>query len=636
MTNRCRNHILQERSFAILRDIFPDSWLIHSFTYDYGVDIQVEIFSEDGTGTGNRFYAQVKSTDNSKEKDSLQLDRSHFDYWAGHTDSVALFRYYEQSKQLFWCWMHDCDWRIKDNAQSLDVVNLLRQWKEFESPYEIERYLRDRRQAFLTPSMPPYKITVESNSPNSLPPIMASNIAKLINSNHITVLPKTRNIGNFHLELYGKKMAASYYGFPGIILDCERKISNEEITSLALLAVFLCACRYRQVNFAKIILHNTEEILYNTANANAKIYFFDALIFTLGIKETVNIIFPLIKKDKKSNLIWYNFMISCAYASYKYGEEREWSSILKDWIDNPPVENSSGIFLYNLGNSLSNQGQYLDACKAFASALQRDSSYEGRAYFWEEYGAASFEAGKYEDAARCYEKMITLNNDNFLHWKLGDAFFHLGEYTKAVDQFKLAIHGSEKSNQDYIILLMSVCNELSTVWGIQSQSLVNLEESEREIVELSQHFLDRSQIITYLKPTMEKNAIDGLFNFNAGVLASNNNHHSIAMYRFLVCALNQRWDSEAWTNAIMCAINANEHAIAICACRAAYFYIKEDFLPQILGLNENSPAIPDSMKGAWTALMQDLVNSLEQENERQMKGFTLRVHAKEKSHIFHL
>ena len=51
MPNRIRSHILEERSLGFLREVFPDSWTIHSFTYDYGIDIQVEVFAENGDRT---------------------------------------------------------------------------------------------------------------------------------------------------------------------------------------------------------------------------------------------------------------------------------------------------------------------------------------------------------------------------------------------------------------------------------------------------------------------------------------------------------------------------------------------------------------------------------------------------------
>lgn len=92
MFNRIRSHVLEERSLAFLRDIFPDVWVIHSFTRDYGVDAQVEVFSEKGERTGIRFYGQVKATENSVSDDLLRLDSSHFEYWSVHTNPVAPFQ----------------------------------------------------------------------------------------------------------------------------------------------------------------------------------------------------------------------------------------------------------------------------------------------------------------------------------------------------------------------------------------------------------------------------------------------------------------------------------------------------------------------------------------------------------------
>lgn len=635
MSSRIRNHVLEERSLAFLRDAFPDSWVIHSFSRDYGIDIQVEVFAENGDRTGIRFYGQVKATDRDEDDDLLRLDRSHFEYWAAHTDPVALLRYFDPSKQLRWCWMHDVDWLMKPGNQSLDVAEYLKPWDKNNSSIEVERYLHARRQALFEPVTPPYEITVEQFGGADTSPLLAAKIAKAIDSKSFRVLTKDLAVGIFHVVVAADKIAASHCGLPGFVFHHEGELTDSEVVERSLLAIFLCACRYERVLFARALATSTAPLLYRASGEEFRIALFDAMIFALGLKPAAEVISSLIAGEKDPLLSWFMFTTAGAASSFKYGEAHSWDTLLRQWIEAPPIPENAGAFAYNLGNSLFNQGQWAEACEAFASALVNDPRYENRAYFWSEYGAANFEAGNLDAATRCYEKAILLKDGPAERWRLGDTLFHSGHYDKAVEQFRMALPKLDSHRQDYVELLLLVCDEIQRVWGVSSQALYPIDEEDLEILKTSAAELNESDVILHLRPLMNKNAIDGLLNFNAGVFANRCGHHSIAAYRFLTCALRQRGDAEAWTNSIMCALNSGDIQLAVLCAKAAHFYLGEQFLPWILGLTPNSPKIPDPIAESWRSLMTELVESFERDRDAHREAPVLRIHGPEGSKEFH-
>lgn len=626
MSHRIRNHVLEERSLAFLRDAFPDSWIIHPFFRDYGIDFQVEVFAENGDRTGIRFYGQVKATDRVEDDDFLRLDRSHFEYWAAHTDPVALLRYFDASKQLQWCWMHDVDWLMKPETQSLGVAGLLKTWDKSGSSVEVERYLHARRQALFEPVTPPYEITVEQFGSAEASQLLAAKIAKAINSKSFRVLTRELAVGTFHVVIATDKIAASHCGLPGFVFHHEDELTDAEVIVRSLLAIFLCACKYERVLFARALATSAAPLLYRAAGENLKLTLFDAIIFALGLKPAAEFISPLLAEEKNPLLGWFMFTTACAASSFKYGEAHSWGTLLRQWIEKPPIPGNAGTFAYNLGNSLLNQGQWAEACEAFASALANDLSYENRSYFWGEYGAANFEAGNLDAATQCYEKAILLKDDPAERWRLGDTLFHSGQYAKAVEQFQMALPNLDPRNQGHVELLMHVCDELQKVWGLESQTLSVIEEKELEILKTPAAPMDESEVILHLKPLMDKNAIDGLFNFNAGVFASRYGHHSIAAYRFLTGALRQRGDAEAWTNSIMCALNSGDPYLSVLSAKAAHFFLGEDFLPWILGLMPNSPQIPEPIADSWRSMMTELVESFERDRGSHQEAPVLRIH----------
>lgn len=635
MSSRIRNHILEERSLAFLREAFPDSWVIHPFSRDYGIDIQVEVFSENGDRTGIRFYGQVKATDRDEDDDLLRLDHSHFAYWAAHTDPVALLRYFDLSKQLRWCWMHDVDWLLKPEAQSLDVADFLTAWDKNNSPVDVERYLHTRRQALFEPVTPPYEITVEQFGSADASPVLAANIAIAINSKSFRVLTRDLAAGAFHVVVATDKIAASHCGLPGFVLHHKDELTDSEVIEHSVLATFLCACRYERVLFARALATSATPLLYRAAGESLRLALFDAMIFALGLKPAAEVISPLLAEEENPLLSWFMFTTACAASSFKYGEAHSWDTLLRQWIEAPPIPENAGTFAYNLGNSLSNQGQWAEACEAFASALTKDQSYENRAYFWGEYGAANFEAGNLDAATQCYEKAIVLNDGPAERWKLGDTLFHSGHYDKAIEQFRMALPKLDSHTQGYVELLLLICDEIQKVWGLSSQPLSTISEKDHEALKPSAAQMNESDLILHLQPLMNKNAIDGHFNFNAGVFANRYGHHLIAAYRFLTCALRQRGDAEAWTNSIMCSLNAGDINLAVLSARAAHFYLGEQFLPWVLGLMPNSPKIPEPIAESWRSLMTDLVESFERDRDAHREAPVLRIHGPEGSKEFH-
>jgi tetratricopeptide (TPR) repeat protein len=637
MPNRIRNHVLEERSLAFLRDVFPDSWVIHSFSRDYGIDIQVEVFAENGDRTGIRFYGQVKATDKTEDEDLLRLHRRHFEYWAGHTDPVALFRYFDGTKQLRWRFLHDVDWLIKPGSDSLDVAGLLKTWDKNSSQAEIERYLHARRQALFEPLMPPYVITVEQlDERNNNAPLIAAKIGKEINSNSFRVLPKEVADGHFQVLIAPDKIASTYSGLPGFVFHHHAALTDAEEVERALLATFLCACRYERILFARSLATLLAPLLYRAAGDQLKQKLFDALIFALGLKSTVEIISPLLSEEDDSSLAWCIFATTCAASSWRYGEAHSWVTLLRQWLDNPPIPENAGAFSYNLGNSLSTQGQWTEACDAFTSALASDPDYGNRPYFWSEFGAAHFEAGNFDEASLCYEKALVLNGDAACRWRLGDSLFHAGQYAKANEQFRIAFPNVNARDRSYVELLMLICDDLRDVWGLESQAVSAIKEIDYEFLRSHASSTNDEELVSYLQPIMNKNAIDGCFNFNAGVFASRCGHHSIAGYRFLTCALRQRGDGEAWANSIVCALNAGNAYLASLSAKAAHFFLGEQFLPWILGMMPSAPQIPEQVIESWHALMAEIVEQLEHDRAANQSTSLLRFHSSSGTKEFHI
>jgi hypothetical protein len=66
---RVRQHIMEDRSLRIVRDLLPDHWMIRDYKPDYGIDLTIELFAfleqrpDVAVTLGETLFVQVKSTE---------------------------------------------------------------------------------------------------------------------------------------------------------------------------------------------------------------------------------------------------------------------------------------------------------------------------------------------------------------------------------------------------------------------------------------------------------------------------------------------------------------------------------------------------------------------------------------------
>jgi tetratricopeptide (TPR) repeat protein len=627
MSNRIRNHVLEDKSLAHLTlSISP--WVVHSYDKnDYGIDVQIELFSNQGDRTGIRFYGQLKATDLDVSEDLLRLDRSHFEYWSNHTDPVILFRYFDKTKEFKWCWLHEAEWRLKPDHKTLDVAPFLKEFNPEISLSEIEEYLCKRREIlFLKPSIP-YQITLEC-IPKNFPKASAivADLSAVLESKNIKIFLSSMGIGHFKIILEEKAIVCMYGGQPGIVFHYEGFLENSEIIDMTLWILFMSACRDKETIFLKILCTSRPVlILFEFAQTIQQLPFLvDGMVLTFGLESTIELLYPLLM-EKSDSVLWMIFYMSCAEASWCYKETSVWIKYLRIWMENSPIEVTKGSIAYNLGNALTMSSDYKDACDAYSSALFCSPSYNDKSYFWVEFGTAHFELDNYIEAVSCYQKALDLEDSPQTRWFLADSLFYCGEYQKALEHLNIAIPQLTDIKLDYPLLLSTMCEELVTFWELTSQQLEEIDSTDIEKLQ----YIGTDNLIETLRPFIQKNALDGFFNYNAGILAINAGDCSMAMYRFIACALVQHNDSEAWMNAFKCAFNINEYAYAIVIAKQAHFCLKESFLPALFNLLSDFDNLTIEKKETFESFIIEMIKEFESIEESNKIAPVIRFPANE-------
>lgn len=610
MTRRTRSHVLEDLSLTVLRATLPSHWVVHDFRRDYGIDVQVEVFDEDGVATGLKFHGQLKATDAKPDSDVLSLDRQHFDYWASHSDPVLLFRYFSQINAFRWCWMHEVAWRIRKSAKTLDVGSYLHRYDAVRTPMEIREFLQLRRDALFTRIMPPYSIGVTRSDDNYMEAhALAGQIRDALSRTAFQVTRGDQTPTHFGVLYDGDRLVISHLGLAGFVADLNALPKAVSVAEFAVLLLLLTACRYQKAHVARPIAVNSCEVLKRAAADNHALLI-DALFFSVGVETAVELLGASEGREISPEL-WASLCTAGMIASKRYGESEQWLSRLRKWESDPPSPENAGATSYNLGNACLQLGRWEDAIDAFSRAVERDPDYQERDYYWAELGAALFETNRYGEALDCYERAAALGAYEDIDYKLADVLFNLGRYREAREL--LLKHEGEETTSHWMLLL-TLCGELVDDWGIEAQSLREISDSEHDAIQALAPCPELDQCRAVLRPFIQANAIDPYVAFNAGHYARKSGHYEMSAYRYLTCALRERGDAEAWAQAIGSAWQAGNEALMVLLLDSGQFFVKDRLLEALhahIGSSDPDPEV----QAEFRRLLQDMVKAVPQTQE---------------------
>ncbi len=630
-TKRVRNHELEELSLAALRFELPPKWVIHDFRKDYGIDVQLEIFETDGHATGLRCYGQLKATDNAANEDVLSLDRDHFEYWCAHKDPVLLLRYYADTRNYSWCWLHDVAWSLKPDAQSLSVTKFLKPWDKSNSPKTIQEFLGQRSRAFTERQLPPFVVSVRSSTETLVTLLEVTNtLNKLGNLSAFQFEAESLMPAAFEISLLPSGIVCSHLGLPGVMVDEIGDASHFAIANTILLLVFLTACRYDRVLVARPLAENCFGLLLKAAGERFFFPLIDSVVYAIGLKNATD----LFHSERGSEVSEANsaLFLGVAYvAAQRYGQIDQWVSMLREQLAESTVGAHRAAAAYSLGNALSNQDQWAEALNMFRLAAEDLPDYLERGYFRREFGAALFENGRFAEAVEQYRAAIGLEPLPRLHYLLGDVLFSAGEFSEARAELDKALT-AQLDERDYLMasLLRELCHEFVEGWKINCLAPVAADAGGIDVLQ-SLSVDELKDLPTAFLPLMQKYGADALFNFNAGHVALKNEQYVLAAYRFLNCASRQRGDSEAWAMAVSAAFQSQDAALMTLAITAGYFFVGERLLVDFFRVTQFSHASVD-VREKLQRMFAEVVHS--SQSQSAPKPLTVRFFGPDETNFF--
>ncbi len=209
---------------------------------------------------------------------------------------------------------------------------------------------------------------------------------------------------------------------------------------------------------------------------------------------------------------------------------------------------------YNFGNHHRNNGEASEAIRHYEDAARYEPAYFERAHYWFELGGALFFGRRFADAANFYSRALELGADRIAGALRADSLMFDGEYAEA--RQLLESFNSESVDDDRPRLAEYRLKEFLVHVVIDQFGVSRQERQPEEAEQLSgsvREDQDPEEAAASLDDALRLDALCGLAWFNRGAADQLRGATDSVFVDYLLAALLQPWDPEAWGNAVVLA-----------------------------------------------------------------------------------
>lgn len=561
---RPRSHQIENISRAKLYDIIPDGWVIRNITDDYGIDVLVEIFQNEKS-TGKLFCIQLKSTDKDiyGTDTELRIEVKHLEYYKS-LDLPVIILYYSVKKNIYWgLWVNseDVDRIIDKGSKTYKIIFTENQIVDKNYFLDIEKRININY---------PSKINITHKTDNEVGELFHKQLLKALTFYYNEYIEIDNNLLSINIH-YDYQLNDKILFLKIFHNNKEHHVIKIDIEELNYL--------YRPVFDAKEIPKEINESIFSIAN----------ILSRYDIKTTLDIITRNLEIYDENQLDKFQIleMINNAIINNCYYEVgflakkavdiklhllfqfiNTSTLVLKrdEYFNNIYRENLlygiancddislKGILCYNLANSYRNNIELYEASKYYQLARKYEPDYINRYYWWYEYAGVLFLSNHFKLAELFYKKSYNIgkqSNFPLIHLLIGDSLFKQYKIKEAVEEYeKFSANATDHLYFEayFKILVCIYLIELS-----YDKDLFNVSESNM-LVEAG---IKNTDINCFFEAT-QKYPLNSDAWFNAGVYNNEIKEYEKAFLQFLVAAVLNDDDKEAWKNCFLLSMNLRD------------------------------------------------------------------------------
>ncbi|MFT5659530.1 MAG: tetratricopeptide (TPR) repeat protein [Sulfurimonas sp.] len=573
MPKRPKEHQVEDLSVLALRQILPREWVYREKSHDYGIDGEIEIFDENGSATGMLFYVQLKATDTSNKKNQrrVQLANSVINYYTNLDVPVLIVRYVEETKILYNRWAHKIDrYGQKEGASSFSFMMEEDEVFRSETAFILENQLVKLRRLESVDNILPIKIFFNF----TFSKICNMSSARLSSHLRIAVNPKS----NLIQIVYNKDDSDAVISLTDdtLFVDILEKtgfylhhindtpyLNTEELIGDLFVSLSLALLPFNKEQNAITILESLALNSRAIKNKQIAVTFIHVYIYNGNPYKALEL-WENIPKDEKDgeDEIGFQILISSAsqynpddgadaYEKYLINSINEYQ--LTD-ISAKEEKANLGICHYNYANFLRSDSQFKDSVDNFEKALKYNPHYNKEDYVFKEMAGSLFEMEEYSKSAQCYKNGLSLKNDSYTIALYADALMMSGEYKQAREQFQKYFEAHDDIKVEWC-LKENILHYIIEEHGIEAQDRKPDEALKTDAIKNACN-MDIPEDDTLA--VLQLDALSPVLWYNLGQRYAKEEKFDDAAMSFLICALLNRKDTEAWINAFGCVWNTKK------------------------------------------------------------------------------
>ena len=638
LPKRHRTHQLEAESVLAIQNAIPSTWVYRTPEYDYGIDGEVEIFDEEGLATGNKFLVQLKATDQKKLSMALKLRLriETANYYDTLESPVLVVRYVSSNKKLYFRWFHSFDpyyEKVSDDSLAFNFTGAC-EW-DSESKEDILSGLHSYYSIIKGKRPFPISIPVyiAKNSP------IADGIISFVSE--VNERHKNTDIVEFsygrekdrlpsdHILISKNELKVVLANKTGACLHFdsnENKIFTDTISPNFFIALGLAlfyhgfyeqSSRLMLENFRKSILKN---------DIRTTIAIVVGLVKCGKLKESLEVAEALFSDDEGIDAAQAALIEIVRLYSVKSDQDMLLLSEFLDKISNSlisrDIKSIAAVVEYNHANKLRSNNQFLkNSIRHYILAARFNPEYRERAYWNSELAGCLFLGSKYRCAAGFYKAALDIENNNFVRGLYADSLMMCGLYELSLKEFHTYFENEEKDKRNDEWNLKALClHAVVDTLEVKQQNRTDSEEKTNAL-----DLKDPEQLINYIK---DNDALSPLCWFNLGIINAEQGQYRNAQIGFILAALINGHDPEAWCNAFKCAMNNGVDGILFSILVCAHDKIGDSFFEY---LSKDMSKQKGSSDPELDFLLLDMIKILK-ETKRDENHLDIRIHSNDGSY----
>lgn len=559
MPKRHNNHQIEDASRRQFDRLLPDAWVSRPKTSDYGTDLEVEIFENDGTATGLMFYVQLRGTDDRAKETSTTLSLEQLRYFHQLDVPTLLVRFCRPTSKFHYKWHFEIHPTPKQETQKSLTVNfsINQQWSDESLPALASDLMIARRAKKLNDHG---FVSLKADSSN----LGASKTFELkiaiqqATEMCRTIVPADTSPDDRHLPLLLFETDSSIAIRCGKLTGIEipkAVFGDERSTALLYGACIVSSdigCTHQAQEIARSILQHklvvTDQFLAFRAAWALQSTPADFVDFAL--------LNSLEDPSSPANPILTMAMVSASQKTDNRDWLHDWFNAVRQFAIQNDLQGPAAATLYNQGNVALQTANFADAVRYYNQARKLRPEYLTSDYFLQEFGGALYNSRHYQPASKLYASAIT-DTSSATDWhRLGDAQLLSGEIGLATKSYETAEVSQRLCPEKFSSQLkLSLCDWLLEKYG--KKLVVRWHKAPKMLRRIEGQNAQQEQ--EYKKILLEANALDPVSNFNVGTSCAKRSEFEDALHHFSICGIQCPHDLEAWSNAIKCAWNIDYH-----------------------------------------------------------------------------